>query len=99
MGGKARRPGEARIDVTEGDYRWNTRERRGKKEGEFVYKVASRLLIGSSALIDFRRQIILRNAQFVTEEVDLVSLSFEISKFLVGQNEVKEDIGRASCRE
>jgi len=90
MGGKARRPREARIDVTEGDHKWNTRERRGKKEGKFVYKVASRLLIGSSALIDFCRQTILRNTQFVAEEVDLVSLSFEISKFLVGQNEVKE---------
>src|SRR3974390_3424170 len=91
MRGKGGRLLETRLDVTEGDHRGETWERRCQKQWELVHKVANGLLIGCRAFIHLRWQELPGNAQFVGEEIDLILLGLEIRKFLVGQNEVEEN--------
>src|SRR5438309_8796861 len=82
---------KAGIHVAQGDHRRSTRERRRKKQGKLVDEIAEGGIAIKPALVNLGRQRVLGDPQFVTKEMDLVLLRFEVVQILVGQNEVQKD--------
>ena len=95
MGQEARDAAEARINIRKGDHGGSARERRCKKQWEFVHEIANRWTASRSSLINLARKKLLCDAQFVAEKPDLVRFRFEILHFTIGKNEVEQYKPRA----